>query len=468
MSGPLLLAGLTAAALALLTLLHDRRRASAAVAATAMGLAGIFALLAPIDQAVEVMGMGLKLDPEFELLGRRLLLDASNRAAVGFLYAGAGLLFAGGWLTRRGRYFYSAGSLLIGALAGALMVQPFLFAAIFLELAALAAVLMLASPGRPARVGAQRLLVFYTLSLATVLVTGWLLETTGVSAGATEEAARIKLLLGLGFAVLLFVPPFHLWIPRAAERADVYSLVFVMVALHSSGYFFLLQFLDAYEWLRLAPDVAFAMRAGGAAMALMGGAWALAQSNLVRTGAFILLVDLGVSLLVAGRASADAYALGLGLAGARVVGAGLWGLALALLERSSGGVERDDLTGAGYSNPLPAAAMAVGLLSLAGAPLTAGFPGRWAAIGVFGKAYVLSATTVVVCVMLCSAAVLRWVGVLLKEPERSPPSAPKSGWERGYLLAGMGCSLLLGLLPQILYPWVFQVVSGLSNLVPGG
>ena len=468
MSGPITLMVINGLSVLLLALMHDQRRVSAIVATSGSVLAGLFALLAPIDQAIDIVGFGLKVAPEFELLGRQLVLDSGNRAVVGFLYAGAGFLFGGAWLTHRGRYFYSAGSLLIGALAASLMVRPFLFAAIFLELAALAAVLVIAPPDRPARVGAQRLLVFYTLAMSAVLVTGWLLESAGVTGGSAQDATRITRLLGLGFAILLFVPPFHLWLPKAAQHADVYSLAFVIVALHSAGYFFLLQFLNAYEWLRLSPEVAFAMRSGGAVMALVGGAWALTQSNIVRAGAFILLVDLGVSLLVAGRATADAYALGLGLSGARVISVGVWALSVGLLERTSGGVEKQDLAGAAYTNPLLSAAAVIGLLSLAGAPLTAGFPGRWAAIGTLGKAYVVSATTIVLVMILCSAAAVRWVLVLLDDPERAPHSRPESGWERFYLLAGVGLTLLLGLLPQLLYPWVLQAVSGLSNLSPAG
>ncbi len=454
-------------AISVLAGLHNRPRASAMVAFGAAAAATLFALAAPLDEAMQVLGRGLKLAPEFELLGRRLVLDASNRAAVGFLYAVASFLFVGAWLTDRGRYFYSAGSLMIGALAASLMVSPFLYAAVFLELAAMAAVLLLAPPNRPGRAGAQRLLVFYTIAMTAVLTTGWLLETSGVTGSAPEDVQRITRLLGLGFAILLFVPPFHLWLPRAADRGDPYSLAFVAVALHSSGYFFLLEFLDAYEWLRISSEVAFAMRAGGGALVMAGALWAVAQDSMVRTGAFILLADLGVSLLVAGRATSDAYALGLGLAGARAIGVVVWALAAGVLERAAGGLSREHLRGAAYSNPLPAAAMLVGLFSLAGVPLSAGFPGRWGAIGTFGKAYVLSATAVVFAMLLCAAACARWLGTVLGTPHEAQATLQGSGWERVYLLAGISLCVVLGLFPQLIYPWVLQAVSGLTNLIPG-
>lgn len=467
MSAPLVLAAWSALGTSVLAGLHDRPRGSATVAFFATAVAGLFALIAPLDQALQVFGVGVKLAPEFELLGRRLVLDGSNRAAVGFLYAIASFLFAAAWLTERGRYFYSAGTLMTGALVASLMVRPFLYAAVFLEVAAMAAVLLLAPPHRPGRAGAQRLLVFYTLAMTAVLTTGWLLETSGVTGAAPVEVQRITRLLGLGFAILLFVPPFHLWLPRAADRGDPYSLAFVAVALHSAGYFFLLEFLDAYEWLRVSSDVAFAMRAGGGALVMAGALWAMAQDSMARTGAFILLADLGVSLLVAGRGTGDAYALGLGLAGARAVGAVVWALGAGVLERAAGGLSREHLKGAAYSNPLPTAAMLVGLFSLAGVPLTAGFPGRWGAIGTFGKAYVLAATGVVFAMLVCAAACARWLRTTLRSPREAPATPERTSWERLYLLAGMTLCVVLGLFPQIIYPWVFQAVSGLTSLISG-
>lgn len=454
-------------AVSLLAGLHSRARASAILAFVAMAVAALFALAAPIDQALQIFGMGVKLAPEFELLGRRLVLNASNRAAAGFLFATASFLFAAAGLAERGRYFYSAGTLMTAALVASLMVSPFLYAAIFLEVAAMAAVLMLAPPNRPGRAGAQRLLVFYTIAMTAILTTGWLLETSGVTGGAPDEVQRITWLLGLGFAVLLFVPPFHLWLPRAADRADPYSLVFVAVALHSAGYFFLLEFLDAYEWLRVSSEVAFAMRAGGGALVMAGALWALAQDSLVRTGAFILLADLGVSLLVAGRGTGEAYALGLGLAGARAIGAVVWALGAGVLERAAGGLSREHLAGIAYSNPLAAAAMLLGLLSLAGVPLTAGFPGRWGAIGTFGKAYVLSATGVVFAMLVGAGACARWLNTVLERRQEVRATRQGPGWERAFLLAAMALCVVLGLFPQLLYPWVLQAVSGLTSLIPG-
>ncbi len=62
-------------------------------------------------------------------------------------------------------------------------------------------------------------------------------------------------------------------------------------------------------------------------------------------------------------------------------------------------------------------------------------------------------------------AILRWIGILLRAPEdRSVPISLRS--ERVLLGVGMGLCVVLGVFPQLLYPWVIQAASSLSNLVP--
>jgi len=60
------------------------------------------------------------------------------------------------------------------------------------------------------------------------------------------------MLLILSFAILMAVPPFHLWISAAAQRANPHSMAFVIFILQSAGLFFALRFLDGFPWLRMA------------------------------------------------------------------------------------------------------------------------------------------------------------------------------------------------------------------------
>jgi formate hydrogenlyase subunit 3/multisubunit Na+/H+ antiporter MnhD subunit len=455
-------AGLTAVAL---IWLHERRGWSSLIAALGALVIAAYAFLAPLDQALALFGTGVKIDTSFDLLGRSLVLDAGNRSAVAYLFVAGGFLFGGGWAAKPSRYFYSAGMVGLALVSASLMVSPFLFAAIFLELAAMCFVVMISDPGRPARRTATRLLAFYTLAMMTTLVSGWLLDTSGVTGGAPELVGQIGRFLGLGFAVLMVVPPFHLWLPPAADESDSYSLSFVVVILYSAGLFFLLRFMNSYEWLRLSAGALSVIRAAGMLTIIVGGVFAVAQTTLGRAGAYILLADLGTSLLVVGLGTSQGYQLALGISGVRIVGLGLWSLAAGLMRRSVAGQAREGYLGAAYSNPLLVAAFVIGLLALSGAPLTAGFPGRWAAIQQMAAVSLPAAASLVLGIGLTAATSLRWLRWTLSNPELAPATIELDRAERVLLYGGIGLTLALGFFPQMIYPWIVQWGAGLANLM---
>jgi len=464
MNAPLLVLGLSLIASVALAGLHDRQRTASIVAGAGAGLIGALVLLGPIDVALSIGGFGVKLDTTYQLLGRSLVLDGSNRSAVGFLFLSAAFILGGGWAARPNRYLFSAGMAGVAMLSASLMVRPFLFAAVFLEAAALAFVLVLADPRRPALVGSQRLFIFFTFSMMAILMAGWMLDVSGVTGSAPASVVPISGLLGLGFAVLLVVPPFHLWLPPAADRTDAYSIGFVVVMLYAAGFFFMLRFFNAFEWLRAAPVVQETIRLAGVAMISVGTLWAVFERRFVRMAVYLVLADLGASLLVVGSGRPEGYSLGLTVLGARTIGLALFGLGASILRRADSEGETVDLYGTAFTNPLPVAACLVGLLAIVGAPLTAGFPGRWGSLQLMAGIDPNAVLAILGGSSLGTLVVLRWLWRSLSQADRAPVTIGLNQPERAFLLLGILLVVLLGFFPQLLYPWVVQSLSGLTNL----
>jgi len=447
-------------ALAVVTLgLRRREFAPFALAGLFSAMIGLFVLYAPLDTANSLLGIPFRLDSTWQILGRSLSLDPQNRAGVGFLFLVGALFFSLGWAVAPGRSFVPAGLLALGLLAGALTVEPFLFAAIFLELAAMACVLILIPPGARSERGMLNLLVLYSMAMMAILFTGWLLENVGVTSVTPELALRVVLLLGLGFVILLFVPPFHYWLPSIADRVNPYSLAFVAIILQSSGMFFLLRFLDNFAWMRADPRVSAAIQAAGGLMIVYGTLSAITQISFPKVAAYVLLADFGVSLLAIGSDLTIGTEIAIGLTGVRVVSLGLWGLGTALMSRA--GYER----GSGRRAPIATAAGLAGVLSMAGLPLTAGFPWRWALLEKLPEAARSGSLLMILSMLAILWAVLRWThfffqpgAIEMEEAEKSPPKLAVA------LLAG--AAILLGIFPQLVYPWVAQTMSGLANLTP--
>lgn len=464
MSAPLLLfasSGILALAAGFM-----RRRLVVAAGLSACGAAiiAVFVLTAPIDTPLAVLGVNLKLAATWSILGRSFNLDPGARPAVGFLYLSGAFLFGGGWLANPNRYIFPAGILSLALVAGSLLIQPFVFAAVFLELTAMTAVLILATSEYPAQRGGLRLLALYTLAMMAILLSGWMLSIAGVTTATPELARQISLLLVIGFAVLMAVPPFHLWLPTAAEETNPYALSFVTVILQSAGLFFLLRFLDTYAWLRESPGLFYGLRAAGVVMVGFGGLAALSQQSFSKLMAYALVADFGVALLAVGSGTPAGYELALGLSAVRVVGLGVWALGLSVIRGQAGGDNLKALAGAGYRLPLASAASIVGLLSIAGLPLTAGFPARWALLSAIGPEHVIATAAVVLSILMTSAGAIRWIGVLFRVVPFQASHVSRFA-ERVLLGSGIGLCLLFGVFPQLLFPWVVLAVTGLANLM---
>ena len=463
MSAPAIIALGTLASAILSGLLRGRLRSAAVAAALGSASIGVFALAVHLEQPFVGLGLSLKIGSTWSLLGRSLILDEGNRAAVGFLYLAAAFLFGGSWVARPGRYFHLAGLAAVGAVAASLMVRPFLFAAIFLELAAMGAVLILARPGRSSRRGALRLLALYTMAMLTALLAGWRVEILGAAGGTVEEALQATVLLGVGFSILMVVPPFHHWLPAEADAAHPYALAFVAILLQSAGLFFLLRFLDGYQWLRDNFALYEGVRSIGAFMVVAGGFMAAAQATFSRTVAYALIADLGVALISIGGRTPQGYQLAVGLLTAHAIGLAVCTLGLTVLRSRTDGDHVAALRGTGRKAPLAAAAAFAGLLSLAGFPLTAGFPVRWSLLQSLESADLASSLAILVGASVVAASALRWLGILIAKEAGGETVQPID--ERIFLAGGVFFCVLFGTFPQ-LFAGIFEAARGFTNLLP--
>ena len=456
MSAPALVFGLVALLAAGTLLIRRRTYLQYVVAAVASMLIAIFVLLAPLDSASSLIGIPFRLDSTWQVLGRPLSLDTQDRAAVGFLFLVGALFFGLGWAAKPGRSFVPVGLIALGLLAGALTIEPFLFAALFLELAAMACVLILIPPATRSERSVLNLLVLYTMAMMAILFTGWLLENVGITSVTPELALQVIVLLGLGFLILLFIPPFHYWLPSIAQHVNPYSLAFVAIVLHSSGMFFLLRFLDNFAWMRADPQVSFALQAAGLLMIAFGTIVAISQISFFKVVAYVLIADIGVSLLAIGADISNGTEIAIGLMSVRVIGLGLWGIAASFLINP----EHERI----YS-PLSSIAALLAIVSLAGAPITAGFPWRWAMLTRLPGLPPAGALLMVISMAAILWSALRWTRGFL-QAEMEDPTDLEPLPRRVAVAAMAAACLLLGIFPQLAVPWIALAKAGLANLSP--
>ncbi len=479
MPAPLLFIGLPILMAPVVYLLHRTKAVAIGLAAAAVLLLAALALGLPLGQAVAWAG-GLTFSDSFTVLGRSFTVDGGDRLALAFVFAQAALLFLVSGLGETNPTFLPVALVNLGLLAAALFVRPFLFAALFLELGAAAAVVMLAASStvapynHAATRGALRYLIFTTLSLPFILLTGWLLEAAEASPGDPTFTAQATVLLMAGFAILLSVVPFHSWIPAIAEHAPPYAAAFVFSVMRQGVIFLLLSFLGTYPWLNQNPVVYRVLTLTGGGMALAGGLLAFGQRNFGRAVGYAMLIDIGAVMLGIGLGTPVGVQAAVATLAMRGLALPLWAAGVDRLRRAAGSDHFDALRGLGRRYPVATVAVMLGMLSIAGFPLTAGFAARWALLFLLAQIHPTAAIFLLFGTVSIALVCARGLAALLA-PTVAADAAPAAGLSPpeplsplGIAVYGLGFAVVvvLGLFPQWILPAVAGTADALSHITP--
>jgi formate hydrogenlyase subunit 3/multisubunit Na+/H+ antiporter MnhD subunit len=362
----------------------------------------------------------------------------------------------------------AAGLGVLGFLAATLFVRPFLYAAIFVELSAALAVFMLTDEGHPVASGSLRFLTYTTLGMPFILFTGWLIESGAADPGDPRFLTQAAYFLAAGFAIWLGVVPFHSWLAGVAEHSPPLATAFVATVVRVPVVYLLLNLLDAYNWLADSALVSSGLLLGGTGMVVLGALFIFGQRNLGRSVGYALVIEFGAVLLALGLGTRAGVEAALATMALRGLGLWLWAVSLDRLQRaarertpdSADADSFDALRGLGWRYPFAVTALAVGMLSVVGLPLMAGFPPRWALLRLLADqtpalaAILLGAMTSVGVVVMRALAALTTPQTPdeIIEPRETRPAMV------AYSL-GILAILLLGAFPQWVLPLVVETAS---------
>lgn len=335
-----------------------------------------------------LFGRVLTLERSLVILGRTWALTSSSLAALALIYAMAGLTFLLALPAGQGWSFYPFGVGVLGVLSLAVTAQQYVYAILFIWLAANLAVFVLAG-GRPGETtGALRFLVLTSVAVMPLLIlprylepdpAGYVVALQMGDASLPDNAVPIATgLMVSGMAVLLMMVPFHGQLVAIGTHSTPMALPLILstvpvVVLHT-----LFQLWQAQPVLLNDPLFFQACRLLGTAAALIGGLSAIRQRRWGTLAGYAALVDWGAGLIALGQGTIDAADLAVRM----VIWRG-WSLLLvgsgvsALFKATS---QRDDVEcypGLLRRRPLGLLVLLVGVLSLAGYPLTPGAAGRW-------------------------------------------------------------------------------------------
>lgn len=402
------------------------------------------------------------------LLGRRFILTNALRPILIMIYLGVAFWFGGAIAARANRLFIPLGLAIAALLTASLAVEPFLYAALIIEITILICVPILSPPGKPVGPGILRFLTFQTMGMPFILLAGW--ASGGVTTNPTDQALilRVAVFSVLGFTLFMAIFPFHTWIPMLAEEAHPYSAAFVFFILPTIVAMFGLEFLGRYAWIRNSSTVFLVLRFLGILMAAYGGIWAAFQHHLGRILGYTVIFEIGLSLLaisLSGDPRDGQMLMGIffALLAPRAVALALWAEALSVLQDHYPELTFEHLRGAARQLPVACGGIILAQFSTAGLPLLAGFPVQvalWSSLASRAPAGVFLAVLGNIGLIF---AAMRTLAILITGPQDAAWSIQETRPQRFLIGTGGLLIFIMGVVPQWIIPALVHIATIFST-----
>jgi NADH-quinone oxidoreductase subunit N len=274
---------------------------------------------------------------------------------------------------------------------------------------------------------------------------------------ATENPALLMaiafIIAGFGFKIASV--PFQMWVPDVYEGAPTPVTAFLSVASKAAGFAVLVRvFTVAFpspEWL--SQDWAMLFAVLSAVTMTLGNIVALMQTNIKRLLGYSSIAHAGYIMLglaaigVAGGGGLGQNGILFYLAAYGITNLAAFIAIIAISHRLDSDLI-SDYAGMSRRSPLLAAALALGLISLTGLPVTAGF---WAKIYIFNSAVQEGLLWLVVIALLNSVIAayyyLRIIKTMyMEEPASEEPVASSAPVKVALVVCSIGV-LYMGFLP---------------------
>ena len=311
-------------------------------------------------------------------------------------------------------------------------------------------------------------ILLYGIALVYGLTGSTNIAAAGVAVASLDSPGAIGLaamgLLLVGFAFKTALVPFHMWTPDVYQGAPTPVTGFMAAATKAAAFAaFLRVFVGAFATMQWSwVPVVWGL---SAVTMIAGAVFAVVQTDVKRMLGYSAIAHAGYALIGLVAVSRNGVSGTLFyLFAYAVMSIGSFGVLSLLERRSRKAVAIDDLRGLGKRYPVPAAMMALFLLSLAGIPGTAGFMAKFAVF----RAGLESGQAILVVLAVVSSVIAAFfylrliVAMFMEDEAQGVEDRPAPGMTLGVRtgLAGSAAAVVvLGVLPTVVIDWAQRAAS---------
>ena len=431
------------------------------------GVSAFLALLALTFKIESVFPLGplpIEISSTFSVLGRSFIIMDNERFILAFMFAMGAFWIFGSKIAGTNQYFVPNVLAITSLLIAALSVQPFLYAALIIEIAVLISIPIFFQRGQPVKQGILRFLVFQTLAVPFILFSGWGFEAAPASIDSQSTNFNSAILLAIGFGLWLAIFPFHSWLPLLAEDGHPYSAGFIFSMLSTTIFIFFLEFFNNYTWIREQTGLFSIIMILGTVMITLGGLFAAFQESITRLFGYAVMVEIGFSLLALSINQEVGWSSYILVLIPRVISFAICALAISFWKNQNFDMNFQSFKGQIYKIPFSMVGFLAGWLTFCGLPLLPGFPTKLPILLKISETSLGPIIFILGGLFGLFVASFRFLATVFSLSPVSDDQPSEMITQKIFFALGTVVLILMGLLPNYLLIPFLNIINAFKNL----
>lgn len=427
-------------------------------------LLALMAFTFKIESVFPVGPISFEIPATLNLLGRNFTILDSERLIVGVIFSMGAFWIFGSRIAGANSFFVSIIMAITTLFIAALSVDPFLYAALIIEIAVLVSIPIFFQRLQPVKHGVIRFLVFQTLAVPFILFSGWAFNVAPSSVNSQMAYIQAGILLFIGIGLWLAIFPFYTWVPLLAKDGHPYSAGFIFSMFLSTILLFLMDFFNNFNWLREEAILLTVSQTLGIVMIVLGGLFAAFQKEVSRLLGYAVMVEIGFSLLALSLFQEIGWRSYVLLLVPRLFAIAICALSISVWKNLEINMEMSSFSGQVYKTPFALVGFFTGWFTFAGLPLFPGFPTKLPILIGLSQFSINPIIFVAIGLFGLFVSGFRFISIVFTKPEKESVPIPEPLIQKIYFIFGIILLILMGILPNIFLNPFLEILSAFVNL----